>query len=65
MTEGKCPVCKSLLVYPRGDEPYCEDCGWPDEDFGVQKPHTYYDERGSLVITVRKKHPLDKSKKGN
>jgi hypothetical protein len=32
----KCPVCDSLLVFPRGDTPYCEDCGWPDEDFGEE-----------------------------
>jgi len=28
-----CPQCGELLVFPKGDEPYCEDCGWPDEDF--------------------------------
>ena len=31
--DGICPQCGELLVYPRGDTPYCEDCGWPDEDF--------------------------------
>lgn len=30
----KCPMCKSLLVFPRGNKPYCEDCGYPDhKDF--------------------------------
>lgn len=27
-----CENCGDLLVHPRGDTPYCEDCGWPDED---------------------------------
>lgn len=31
--DGICPQCGELLVYPRGEDPYCEDCGWPDEDF--------------------------------
>lgn len=31
--DGVCPQCGELLVYPSGDSPYCEDCGWPDEDF--------------------------------
>ena len=31
--DGICPQCGELLVYPRGGKPYCEDCGWPDEDF--------------------------------
>lgn len=26
--EGKCPNCGELLVYPRGDDSYCEECGW-------------------------------------
>lgn len=28
-----CPSCKSLLVFPRDNQSYCEDCGWPEEDF--------------------------------
>lgn len=32
--EGKCPRCKELLTFPRGDTPYCEECGYPEEDFG-------------------------------
>jgi len=28
-----CPTCREPLVFPRGDHPYCEECGWPDEDF--------------------------------
>ena len=29
-----CPQCKEdSVVYPNGGEPYCEDCGWPQEDF--------------------------------
>ena len=28
-----CPRCKSLLVFPRGDTSYCEECGYPDKDF--------------------------------
>jgi len=33
--DGICPQCNDLLIYPRGSEPYCEECGWPDEDFGT------------------------------
>jgi len=29
----KCPSCRDLLIFPRTDTPYCEECGWPDEDF--------------------------------
>lgn len=30
-----CPQCNSWigLKYPRDSKCYCEDCGWPDEDF--------------------------------
>ena len=28
-----CPICNELLVFPRGEYQYCEECGWPDEDF--------------------------------
>ncbi len=31
-----CPTCKSTLVFPRDLTAYCEDCGWPDEDFGEE-----------------------------
>lgn len=31
-----CPACKELLVFPRESYAYCEDCGWPDEDFGEE-----------------------------
>jgi len=33
--QGKCPQCysESGLKYPQNDEFYCEDCGFPDEDF--------------------------------
>jgi len=32
---GNCPQCNSDtgIKYPRNDTAYCEDCGWPDEDF--------------------------------
>lgn len=30
---GICPICSEMLVFPRGGLAYCEDCGWPDEDF--------------------------------
>jgi hypothetical protein len=33
---GICPQCESSIIYPRGDTPYCEDCGWPDDDFGEE-----------------------------
>ncbi|MFA5027559.1 MAG: hypothetical protein WC713_06745 [Candidatus Methylomirabilota bacterium] len=33
----QCPQCGELLVFPRNDTPYCEDCGWPDEDYGGSK----------------------------
>lgn len=29
-----CPICNELLVFPREGYCYCEECGWPDEDFG-------------------------------
>lgn len=31
-----CPQCKSItgIKVPRNDSVYCEDCGWPDDDFG-------------------------------
>lgn len=32
----ECPTCSHLLVFPRGDSQYCEDCGWPNEDFGEE-----------------------------
>ena len=30
-----CPQCGSDtgIKIPRSDDPYCEDCGYPDEDF--------------------------------
>lgn len=32
-----CPQCKKNgIVEPRGGKPYCEDCGWPDEDYGSE-----------------------------
>lgn len=34
LDDGICPQCGSLLVYPRTEDVYCEDCGWPDEDLG-------------------------------
>ena len=37
--EGRCPnpTCDSGtgMKYPRGLDPYCEDCGYPDDDFGA------------------------------
>lgn len=30
---GACPQCGEMLVFPRGGIAYCEDCGWPDEDY--------------------------------
>lgn len=34
---GKCPQCGSEtgVKIPREGGVYCEDCGWPDEDFAV------------------------------
>jgi hypothetical protein len=32
----KCPACKELLVFPRGTHCYCEDCGWPEEDYAEE-----------------------------
>jgi hypothetical protein len=29
---GKCPQCGDGAVFPRGLEPYCEECGWPEEN---------------------------------
>jgi len=33
--EGDCPQCgsKTGIKIPANHDPYCEDCGWPDEDF--------------------------------
>lgn len=33
-----CPQCGSTtgVKYPRGLNAYCEDCGWPDSDFGKE-----------------------------
>ena len=28
----KCPNCAAGLVFPRGDAPYCDECGYPDEN---------------------------------
>lgn len=44
---SKCPRCGDLIIYPRGDTPYCEECGWPDEVF--DKPELVH-------IQVRKKY---------
>jgi len=32
-----CPQCGDWvgLKYPRRQDPYCEECGWPDEDFSA------------------------------
>lgn len=34
-----CPHCSSTtgIKYPRDDTFYCEDCGWPNEDFSDDK----------------------------
>jgi len=34
---GKCPQCGSGtgVKIPREGGVYCEDCGWPDEDFAA------------------------------
>lgn len=29
----RCPICNALLIFPRGSYGYCEECGYPDEDF--------------------------------
>ena len=36
--DGDCPQCGSDtgVKYPRVGSPYCEDCGWPDDDFGQE-----------------------------
>jgi hypothetical protein len=31
-TNSKCPQCSDDLIFPRGETPYCENCGWPDEN---------------------------------
>jgi hypothetical protein len=30
---SNCPLCSEPLVFPRDLLPYCEEYGWPDEDF--------------------------------
>lgn len=30
--KDKCPNCGDDLIHPRIGTPYCEDCGYPDED---------------------------------
>lgn len=34
--DGACTQCGSItgLKFPRGLPAYCEDCGWPDDNFG-------------------------------
>lgn len=27
-----CPQCSATLVFPRDDIPYCEECGYPEEN---------------------------------
>lgn len=27
-----CPQCGDAKIYPRDHDPYCENCGWPEED---------------------------------
>lgn len=29
--ENECPRCSEPLVFPRGLEAYCEECGYPEE----------------------------------
>lgn len=38
LDNSKCPRCGSWegLKFPRGLETYCEDCGWPGEEFGSE-----------------------------
>ena len=36
-----CPHCKELLVLPRDQTSYCEDCGWGDEK--LIGSFTYYE----------------------
>jgi len=35
---ASCPQCGDTLVFPRGLEPYCENCGWPDENRAEADP---------------------------
>lgn len=61
---NNCPTCNEMLVFPRGSYAYCEECGYPDEDFSEEfsypkigerlekyQPHLefYDDVRGSWV----------------
>ena len=45
MEQDKCPICNEPLVFPRGDYAYCEDCGWPDEDFDDEYTYPQIGER--------------------
>lgn len=40
---GRCPQCGELAVFPRDLDPYCEDCGWPEEN----RPEHKEDEGGA------------------
>lgn len=43
----ECPQCGELLVFPRGDDPYCEDCGYPDDyfdDYNTPDNNDYFDK---------------------
>jgi len=32
-----CPRCKEQLLHPRNDRPYCEECGYPEEDYDIER----------------------------
>ena len=40
-----CPNCKELLVFPRNSYCYCEECGYPDEDFSGEYSYPEVGER--------------------
>lgn len=44
MSLRKCPSCRDLLIHPRGDTVYCEECGWPNEDFNEKYRYPAVDE---------------------
>lgn len=46
--ENRCPQCKESVIKPRHGSPYCENCGWPDEN----RPDNLDDVIDDLMFAV-------------
>ena len=47
----KCPQCGDTTIQPRDSSPYCENCGWPDDNREVD-PEAVIDDITSEVLNV-------------